>query len=106
MTSHEETALNSPIVGTVPGFKDHVDESAVGPYGILAYTELETMPVMRKPDFMLHPHKYFGEKSAKDPSKRQQGREIGLSDSNTAQSIREARQSKINNSVCRKRFAF
>lgn len=49
--------------GTVPGFKEHIEESAVGPYGILDYNELEPMPSMKKPDFMLHPHKYFSEKS-------------------------------------------
>ena len=51
------------------------------------------MPVMRKPDFMLHPHKYFGEKSAKDLSKRNRG---GAEDTGAPQSIREARQSKKN----------
>nr|CAB3267710.1 WD repeat-containing protein 49-like [Phallusia mammillata] len=56
--------------GTVPGYKDYIEESAVGPYGILGYTDLEVMPVMRKPDFMLHPHKYFGEKSAKTGRKK------------------------------------
>ena len=76
----------------MPGFKDHSEESAVGPYGILEYTDLEAMPVMRKPDFMLHPHKYFGEKSAKDPLKRKTGKEG--SDIATSQSIREARQGK------------
>lgn len=56
--------------GTVPGYKEHIEESAVGPYGILEYNELGQMPVMKKPDFMLHPHKYFGEKPAGQSGKK------------------------------------
>ncbi|XP_076812547.1 cilia- and flagella-associated protein 337-like [Clavelina lepadiformis] len=75
--------------GTVPGYKEYIEESAVGPYGILDYTDLDSMPVMRKPDFMLHPHKYFGEKSEKDLSKRK----VGKQPTEVQQSIRDVRKS-------------
>nr|XP_018668447.1 WD repeat-containing protein 49-like [Ciona intestinalis] len=78
--------------GTVPGFKDYIEESAVGPYGILGYRDLDSMPVMRKPDFMLHPHKYFGEKSAKGKKKTGRSEEQEV-DSEKQLGIREARQS-------------
>lgn len=75
----------------MPGYKDYIEESAVGPYGILGYTELEVMPVMRKPDFMLHPHKYFGEKSAK--TGRKKAGQIA-EPQEEPQSIKDARTSK------------
>lgn len=71
--AYKETRLNKrerKQPGTVPGYKEHIEESAVGPYGILEYNELGRMPAMKKPDFMLHPHKYFGEKAEQRGKKK------------------------------------
>jgi len=76
----------------VPGYKDYIGESAVGPYGVLSYTDLDVMPVMKKPDFMLHPHKYFGEKSAKNGRKKPTQSQEQTEDHQT---LMETRQSKF-----------
>lgn len=64
--------------GTINGYKEHIEESAVGPYGILDYNELGPMPSMKKPDFMLHPHKYFSEKPATQTGMKKETQDVPM----------------------------
>ncbi|XP_039249520.2 cilia- and flagella-associated protein 337-like [Styela clava] len=76
--AYQESRLNKrerKQPSTINGYKEHIEESAVGPYGILDYNDLAPMPSMKKPDFMLHPHKYFGEKQVKASGKKEESEE-------------------------------